>query len=284
MSRGKIYSINCGGRILTTEKPIVMGILNVTPDSFFDGGKYFGSVDTIRRRADQIIEEGAQIIDIGAYSTRPGAADVSPEEEWRRLGEALDIVKKHHPDAIISVDTFRGEVARKCVANGAHIINDISAYEMDPDMLPAITDLRVPYILMHIKGVPLTMQNDPKYDGRATREVVTVLSEKVNELTKNGVADIIIDPGFGFGKTLDDNYQILADLPTFRIFDRPVLVGISHKSMIYKAIGGTPQTSGNGTTVLNTIALLGGADILRVHDVKECVETVQLVEMLQKNS
>lgn len=284
MSRKKIYSINCGGRILTTEKPIVMGILNVTPDSFFDGGKYFGSVDSIRRRADQIIEEGAQIIDIGAYSTRPGAADVPPGEEWRRLGEALDIVKKHHPDAIISVDTFRGEVARKCVANGAHIINDISAYEMDPDMLPTITELRVPYILMHIKGVPSTMQNDPKYDGRATREVVTVLSEKVNELAHNGVADIIIDPGFGFGKTLDDNYQILADLPTFRIFDRPVLVGISHKSMIYKAIGGTPQTSGNGTTVLNTIALLGGADVLRVHDVKECVETVRLVEALQKNS
>ena len=283
--RKRSYSINCGGRLLSTEKPLVMGILNVTPDSFFDGGKYFNSVEAIKARAEQIITEGADIIDIGAYSTRPGAADVTQDEEWRRLALALDTVKKDYPEAIISVDTFRGEVARKCVQEGgAHIINDISAYTMDPDMLEAIVDLNVPYILMHIKGVPQTMQDDPQYATRATQEVIAFLSQKLGELSSRGVSDVIIDPGFGFGKTVADNYEIMADLQQFAIFERPILVGISRKSMIYKVLGGEPSDSLNGTTVLNTVALLAGADILRVHDVKECVEAVKIVDKLRQNS
>ncbi len=280
----KTYYLNCGGRIINTEMPLVMGILNVTPDSFFDGGRY-NSSDSIKQRAEQIISEGAEIIDIGAYSTRPGADDVSPDEEWRRLDFALEIVRKSVPDAIISIDTFRGDVARKCVKEGgAHIINDISAYTLDPDMLDAISELNVPYVLMHIKGTPKDMQVNPKYANRLTQEVIGFLSKKVNELSSRGVADIIIDPGFGFGKTIDDNFQLMADLRQFDTFDRPVLVGISRKSMIYKTIGGTPESSLNGTSVLNTMALLAGADILRVHDVKETVECIKLVDALRRNS
>lgn len=262
-----------------------MGILNVTPDSFYDGGRYFDSADHIKARAEQILAEGGDIIDVGAYSTRPGADDVSPDEEWRRLSQALEIIRKNFPEAIISVDTFRGDVARKCVREGgAHIINDISAYTLDPDMLDAVVELNVPYILMHIKGTPKDMQVNPKYELRATREVIIFLSQKLSELSSRGVSDIIIDPGFGFGKTLEDNYQIMADLHHFKAFNRPILVGISRKSMIYKLIGGTPDQSLNGTTVLNTISLLGGADILRVHDVRECVETVRVVDALRRNS
>lgn len=284
MANKRTYYLNCGGRVISTEQPLVMGILNVTPDSFFDGGRY-RTADAIRQRAERIMSEGADIIDLGAYSTRPGADDVSPEEEWKRLDFALEIVRKYVPDAIISVDTFRGSVARKCVKEGgAHIVNDISAYTMDPDMLDAISELNVPYILMHIKGTPKDMQDNPKYENRLTSEVISFLSKRVNELSAKGVSDIIIDPGFGFGKTVDDNFQLMADLSQFDIFDRPVLVGISRKSMIYKTLGGDPDSSLNGTMVLNTMALLAGADILRVHDVKETVECVKLVDTLRRNS
>ncbi len=284
MANKRTYYLNCGGRVISTEQPLVMGILNVTPDSFFDGGRY-RTADAIRQRAERIMSEGADIIDLGAYSTRPGADDVSPEEEWKRLDFALEIVRKYVPDAIISVDTFRGSVARKCVKEGgAHIVNDISAYTMDPDMLDAISELNVPYILMHIKGTPKDMQDNPKYENRLTSEVISFLSKRVNELSAKGVSDIIIDPGFGFGKTVDDNFQLMADLSQFDIFDRPVLVGISRKSMIYKTLGGDPDSSLNGTMVLNTMALLAGADILRVHDVKETVECVKLVDALRRNS
>lgn len=284
MANKRTYYLNCGGRVISTEQPLVMGILNVTPDSFFDGGRY-RTADAIRQRAERIMSEGADIIDLGAYSTRPGADDVSPEEEWKRLDFALEIVRKYVPDAIISVDTFRGSVARKCVKEGgAHIVNDISAYTMDPDMIDAISELNVPYILMHIKGTPKDMQDNPKYENRLTSEVISFLSKRVNELSAKGVSDIIIDPGFGFGKTVDDNFQLMADLSQFDIFDRPVLVGISRKSMIYKTLGGDPDSSLNGTMVLNTMALLAGADILRVHDVKETVECVKLVDALRRNS
>lgn len=284
MANKRTYYLNCGGRVISTEQPLVMGILNVTPDSFFDGGRY-RTADAIRQRAERIMSEGADIIDLGAYSTRPGADDVSPEEEWKRLDFALEIVRKYVPDAIISVDTFRGSVARKCVKEGgAHIVNDISAYTMDPDMLDAISELNVPYILMHIKGTPKDMQDNPKYENRLTSEVISFLSKRVNELSAKGVSDIIIDPGFGFGKTVDDNFQLMADLSQFGIFDRPVLVGISRKSMIYKTLGGDPDSSLNGTMVLNTMALLAGANILRVHDVKETVECVKLVDALRRNS
>lgn len=284
MANKRTYYLNCGGRVISTEQPLVMGILNVTPDSFFDGGRY-RTADAIRQRAERIMSEGADIIDLGAYSTRPGADDVSPEEEWKRLDFALEIVREYVPDAIISVDTFRGSVARKCVKEGgAHIVNDISAYTMDPDMIDAISELNVPYILMHIKGTPKDMQDNPKYENRLTSEVISFLSKRVNELSAKGVSDIIIDPGFGFGKTVDDNFQLMADLSQFDIFDRPVLVGISRKSMIYKTLGGDPDSSLNGTMVLNTMALLAGADILRVHDVKETVECVKLVDALRRNS
>lgn len=281
----KVFSINCGGRLISTQKPLVMGILNVTPDSFFDGGRYFDSKDAIRARANDILEQGGDIIDIGAYSTRPGADDVTPEEEWRRLAQALEVIKKDFPDAIISVDTFRGEVARRCVKEGgAHIINDISAYTIDPEMLPAVVELNVPYILMHIQGIPQNMQNAPHYESDVTEEVITYLSAKLDELSSKGVSDIIIDPGFGFGKTVDDNYKMMADLRRFEVMDRPLLVGISRKSMIYKVLDGTPKESLNGTTVLNTIALMAGADILRVHDVKECVEAIKIVGRLNRNA
>lgn len=281
----KVFSINCGGRLISTQKPLVMGILNVTPDSFFDGGRYFDSKDAIRARANDILEQGGDMIDIGAYSTRPGADDVTPEEEWRRLAQALEVIKKDFPDAIISVDTFRGEVARRCVKEGgAHIINDISAYTMDPEMLPAVVELNVPYILMHIQGIPQNMQNAPHYESDVTEEVITFLSAKLDELSSKGVSDIIIDPGFGFGKTVDDNYKMMADLRRFEVMDRPLLVGISRKSMIYKVLNGTPKESLNGTTVLNTIALMAGADILRVHDVKECVEAIKIVGRLNRNA
>lgn len=283
MNKG-IYTINCGGRLLDTRIPLVMGILNVTPDSFYDGGRYFKSEDAIKARVDEILVQGGDIIDVGAYSTRPGADDVSAEEEWKRLATALNIIKRDHPDAIISVDTFRGDVARRSILEGgAHIINDISAYTLDPDMLQAIVELNVPYILMHIKGTPKNMQVDPRYTKPVTQEVTEFLSAKVDELCAKGVSDIIIDPGFGFGKTVEDNYQLISDLRRFRVFRRPILVGISRKSMIYKVLGTSPEESLNGTTVLNTVALLAGADILRVHDVKDCVEAVKIVSQLSQS-
>lgn len=284
MRSKNVYTINCNGRLLSTERPLVMGILNVTPDSMFDGGKYFDLADNIRNRANQILSEGADIIDLGAYSTRPGADFVSPDEEMRRLAGALDVIRRDHPDAVISVDTFRGSVARRCVSDyKVDIINDISAFEMDDDMFQAVVDLRVPYILTHIKGEPQTMQLSPHYEGRVTREVIRTLSQKLNLLTSNGVSDIIIDPGFGFGKTVDDNYQLMSDLQEFQTLRHPVLVGISRKSMIYKVTGGTPQSSLTGTSVLNALALIGGADILRVHDVRPCVEVCQVVSKFLDN-
>lgn len=281
-TKGMTHTINCQGRLFSFDRPVVMGILNVTPDSFYDGGSYYNNAEAIRKRATQIVSEGADIIDIGAYSTRPGAKNVAESDELRRLSMALDIVRKDHPDAIISVDTFRGEVARRSIKElGANIINDISAYEMDPDMLEAVAEVKAPYVLTHMQGTPATMQEAPHYDGRVTDAVVTMLSKKVNELTSRGVSDIIIDPGFGFGKTVEQNFQMMADLHMFKAFDRPLLVGVSRKSMIFKTIGGTAKTSLNGTSILNTVALLRGADILRVHDVKECVEVVKLVAAIE---
>lgn len=275
------FQINIKGSIYEFDKPKVMGILNLTPDSFFDGGRYFDMSDAIRRRVDQIMSEGADMIDVGAYSSRPGADDVTPDEEWRRFAIGLDIINKYYPDAIISVDTFRADVASKCVLQGgAAIVNDISGGELDDAMFSTVADLHVPYILMHMKGTPKDMQSAPHYDN-VTDEVIRYLSSRVFELRKLGVADIIIDPGFGFGKTVEHNYQLMNDIRDFAIFDMPLLVGISRKSMIYKVLGGSPQTSLNGTTVLNTMALLGGAHILRVHDVKEAVECVALCEKLK---
>lgn len=273
--------INIKGKLCDLSHPVVMGILNITPDSFFDGGKYFSESDKIKARIDQILAEGGKIIDIGAYSSRPGADDVSEDEEYRRLTRAFDVIAANYSDLTISVDTFRSGIARKAVLEfGADIINDISAGEIDKNMFTTVAELNVPYILMHMQGRPADMQDSPTY-ADVVEDIVLYLSRKVMELRQLGVKDIIIDPGFGFGKTLEQNYALLNRLEAFDVFELPLLVGISRKSMIYKLLNKTPQESLNGTTVLNTLALTKGASILRVHDVKEAVECVTIFEALK---
>ncbi|MCD7976800.1 MAG: dihydropteroate synthase [Tannerellaceae bacterium] len=270
-------TINIKGELLSLETPLVMGILNITPDSFYDGSRKQTQAE-IEERIQDILEEGGDLIDIGGYSSRPGATDISPEEEMMRLEIALDILSKHYPDTVISVDTFRAGVARQCVEKyGVAIINDISGGELDKNMFQTISELQVPYIMMHMRGTPQTMQQYTDYSHLIV-DLRKYFAEKVNQLRLLGVNDIILDPGFGFSKTLDQNYQLMQQLNEFQIFDLPLLVGISRKGMIYKFLENTPEESLNGTTVLNTIALLSGADILRVHDVKAAVETVRIVQ------
>lgn len=269
-------TINIGGRLLSFDRPMVMGILNVTPDSFFATSRCRGE-EEIRQRVCRMRCEGADMVDIGAYSTRPGAEDVTPEEELRRLLPAISIVREEWPEAVISVDTFRAEVARCAIEAGADMINDISGGEMDKEMFSAIADLHVPYVLMHMQGTPQDMQRAPHYENLMC-EVFRSLGERVELLHEMGVADVIIDPGFGFGKTLEQNYEMMARLGEFRLLECPILVGISRKSMIYRLLDSTPEQSLNGTTALNTIALMNGADILRVHDVKEAVEAVNIYQ------
>ena len=274
------YTINAGGRLLDLQTPVVMGILNATPDSFYAGSRTQTEAE-IAARVHQIVDEGAGIIDVGAYSSRPGADDVPAEEEARRLRHALGIVRREAPDAIISVDTFRADVAKMCVEEGgAHIINDISGGTLDKNMFRTVARLRVPYILMHIQGEPHTMQQAPHYDN-LEQEVFLFLSQRVDQLRQLGVADIILDPGFGFGKTLAHNYELMNRLEDFREFDLPLLVGISRKSMIYNRLGPTPAEALGGAIALNTIALMKGAHILRVHDVRAAVETVRIVETMK---
>lgn len=276
--------LNIKGELTNFESPAVMGILNVTPDSFYAASRK-NSEEEIIARAGQIMEEGGQIIDIGAYSSRPGADDVPEEEEIRRLSFALETLNREYgANLIYSIDTFRANVARTCVEKyGASMINDISGGEMDPDMFDTIADMDVPYILMHMKGTPANMQINPSYTD-LFGEIFKYLSEKVEILKQKGVNDIILDPGFGFGKTLDDNYRLLAHLEEFSVFELPLLVGISRKTMIYRLLETTADESLNGTSVLNTISLMKGADILRVHDVRQAVEAVKLVEKLKKES
>lgn len=272
--------INIKGALMDLSTPQVMGILNITPDSFYAGSRN-QTAQEISERANRILEEGAGIIDIGAYSSRPNAENISPEEEMRRLRMALEILNKEHPDAIISVDTFRADVAAMCVEEfGVAIINDIAAGEMDPHMFDTVARLNVPYIMMHMQGTPQTMQATPHYDN-LIKEIFLYFATKIEQLHAKGVRDIILDPGFGFGKTVAHNYELLNQLQEFSLFEMPVLVGVSRKSMIYKLLGGTPFEALNGTTALNTISLLKGANILRVHDVKEAVETVKIVEAMQ---
>ena len=272
--------INVNGKLMDLSQPQVMGILNVTPDSFYAGSRGVAERDIIDRLR-QMTDEGASIIDIGAYSSRPDADDVSTEEEMARLRHALNLVRQHQPDAVVSVDTFRADVARMCVEEyGVAMVNDISAGEMDDEMFPTISRLGVPYIAMHMKGTPQTMQNNPQY-AHLLKEIFYFFSEKVQKLRDLGVKDIIIDPGFGFGKTMEHNYQLMNHLEEFKLFGLPLLVGISRKSMIYKLLGTTPEEALNGTTVLNTIALQKGAHILRVHDVKAAVEAVKIVEKMK---
>lgn len=272
--------INVNGKLMDLSQPQVMGILNVTPDSFYAGSRGVAEPDIIDRLR-QMTDEGASIIDIGAYSSRPDADDVSTEEEMARLRHALNLVRQHQPDAVVSVDTFRADVARMCVEEyGVAMVNDISAGEMDDEMYPTIARLGVPYIAMHMKGTPQTMQINPQYE-HFLKEIFYFFSEKVQKLRDLGVKDIIIDPGFGFGKTIEHNYQLMNHLEEFKLFGLPLLVGISRKSMIYKLLGTTPEEALNGTTVLNTIALQKGAHILRVHDVKAAVEAVKIVEKMK---
>lgn len=274
-----MYTINCRGRLVSLETPQVMGILNLTPDSFYAASRQ-QSEEAIAARCRQIVGEGGTMIDVGAYSSRPGAADVSAEEEMERLRRGLAVVRREVPDAIVSVDTFRAEVARMCVEEyGADIINDISGGQFDRDMFRTVARLGVPYILMHIKGKPQTMQQAPQYDD-LMREVMLYFAERLLRLRELGVKDVIVDPGFGFGKTLEHNYELMAHLGEFRMLEAPLLVGISRKSMIYRLLGGSPEEALNGTTVLNTIALMKGAHILRVHDVRPAAEAVRMTAAL----
>ena len=272
--------INVNGRLMDLSEPQVMGILNVTPDSFYAGSRSETEKDIVQR-LHQIIDEGASIIDIGGYSSRPNAEHISAEEEMNRLRNGLEIIRKHSPNAVVSVDTFRADVAKMCVEEyGVAIINDISAGQMDEEMFPTIAKLGVPYIIMHMKGTPQDMQVSPKYD-HFLKEIFYYFSEKVQKLRDLGVKDIIIDPGFGFGKTLEHNYELMNHLEEFSLFELPLLVGVSRKSMIYKLLETTPEEALNGTTALHTIALLKGAHILRVHDVKEAVESIKIVQKMK---
>ena len=272
--------INVNGRLMDLSEPQVMGILNVTPDSFYAGSRSETEKDIVQR-LHQIIDEGASIIDIGGYSSRPNAEHISAEEEMNRLRNGLEIIRKHSPNAVVSVDTFRADVAKMCVEEyGVAIINDISAGQMDEEMFPTIAKLGVPYIIMHMKGTPQDMQVSPKYD-HFLKEIFYYFSEKVQKLRDLGVKDIIIDPGFGFGKTLEHNYKLMNHLEEFSLFELPLLVGVSRKSMIYKLLETTPEEALNGTTALHTIALLKGAHILRVHDVKEAVESIKIVQKMK---
>ena len=276
----KKRTINCRGSLLDLSKPLIMGILNVTPDSFYDGGHHFTEKE-ILRKSRQMISDGAAIIDAGAVSTRPGAKEISLSEEKRRLKMALEVIKTSFPEAVVSVDTYRSEIARWCVENyQVSIINDISGGTMDPEMHVTVAGLKVPYVLMHILGTPVTMQQNPEYDN-VVQEVIENLAEKVSKLNGLGVADIIIDPGFGFGKTLEHNYKLLKKLDNFSVFNLPVLAGLSRKSMICKTLKVNPDKALTGTIALNMIALEKGADIIRVHDVREAADTIRVFNKYQ---
>lgn len=276
-----MHTLNLRGKLYSLCKPKIMGILNVTPDSFYAESRT-SDEEHIAARVQQLMDDGADMIDIGGYSSRPGADDVSPEEEMNRLRRGLRVVRRLYPEVPISVDTFRADVARMCVEEeGADIINDISGGMMDRQMFRTVARLGVPYILMHMQGTPDTMQQAPHYDN-LRREVMLYFAERIDRLCQMGAKDIIVDPGFGFGKTLEHNYELFHHLDDFNLFNLPLLVGISRKSMIYKLLGGTPQTSLNGTTVLNTIALMKGVHILRVHDVKEAVEAKRIVMKMKE--
>jgi len=272
--------MNCNGKLLDLSSPVVMGILNITPDSFYDGGKH-PTTEKAVLQAERMIREGAAIIDIGAVSTRPDAADVDEFEELSRLKAVLPVLRKEFPETIISVDTWRSSVAREAVACGADMINDISGGQFDQEMFKTIAGLKVAYIMMHTQGTPGTMQQNPHYDD-VVNDIFDFFTENLKKLRHLGVTDnIIIDPGFGFGKTVKHNYELLSKISKFKSLGFPVLVGLSRKSMINKILESKPSEALNGTSVLNTIALLNGADILRVHDVKEAVEAIKLVGFYQ---
>ena len=272
--------INTGGKLLDLQVPRVMGILNITPDSFYKGSRY-NTDEEILRVATSMLADGADILDVGGYSSRPGARDITPEEESNRVLKAIKLISRELPEAIISVDTFRADIAREAVVGcGAHIINDISGGDGDIKMFSVVEQLNVQYILMHMRGEPRNMQNKPVYDD-IVADILKWFGERIFKLQSSGVKDIIIYPGFGFGKTIDHNFELLRRLGDFSISGLPVLVGISRKSMIWKSLDVTADEALNGTTALNAIALFNGADILRVHDVKEAIQTVRLIKKVK---
>lgn len=278
------YSINLSGKLIELNEPCVMGILNVTPDSFYSGSRYMER-DSISRRVEQIVNDGGAIIDIGGYSSRPGASEVSENEEIDRVAEALAITRAIAPEMIVSIDTFRSSVVRECKRSfGDFIVNDISGGNLDDEMFSTVAELRLPYILMHMRGNPRDMQSFTDYstEGILT-DIITDLAKKVSRLNLLGVNDIIIDPGFGFSKTLAQNYFLMSHLEEFHILHAPLLVGISRKSMIYKALGVTPEESLTGTTALHTVALQKGTHIIRAHDVKEARECIKICQSLYNN-
>ncbi|MFV0607276.1 MAG: dihydropteroate synthase [Niabella sp.] len=276
-----MFTLNCNGRLLTIDSPIVMGVINVNNDSFYSGSRQTIEKD-ILATAETMLEEGATILDIGGQSTRPGSIAVLEKDELERVVPVIASIQKHFPESFISIDTYYASVAKQAVDVGAGFVNDISAGSMDADMWEVIAGLNVPYVLMHMKGTPATMQQNPQYDD-VLQEVLDFMIQKKAALQERGIKDIIIDPGYGFGKTIDHNFMLLENQQVFKMLDCPVLLGISRKSTIYKTLNTDAENALNGTTVLNTIGLLQGADILRVHDVKPAMEAIKLVERMNKN-
>ena len=273
-----MFSLNCKGKLLVIDKPLVMGIINITPDSFYEGSRKQNN-ESVLTLATKMIQDGADIIDVGGQSTRPGSERISVKEELQRVLPAIEMILKKIPETIISVDTYHSEVAAGAIGVGASIINDISAGNMDNDMISTIAKLQVPYICMHMKGTPQDMQQQPTYEN-VTREVLDFFIQKTAECKRAGINDVIMDPGFGFGKTIAHNFILLKELAAFKMLDKPIMVGLSRKSTIYKTLGVTAEEALNGTTVLNTLALQNGANILRVHDVKEAKEVVTILSRL----
>ena len=271
-----MFTLNCKGRLLVVDKPLLMGIINATPDSFYGGSRYEGT-DAILQQAERMLKEGAIILDIGGQSTRPGSEKIITDEELKRVIAPIEAIHKNFPEAIISIDTYYSLVAAKAVAAGASLVNDISSGNMDTAMIKTVAALRVPYVCMHLQGTPQTMQQNPEYEN-VTKEVLDFFISKVDTLHKAGVADVIIDPGFGFGKSIANNFILLRNLSVFKMLNCPILLGVSRKSTIYKTLGISAEEALNGSTVLNTIGLINGASILRVHDVKEGAETIKLFE------
>ena len=279
----KTRYINIGGKLLDLQTPRIMGILNITPDSFYKGSRYISEGDIIRTAA-KMLGDGADILDVGGYSSRPGAIDISPEEEKKRVLKAIKLISTELPGSVISIDTFRSEIALEAVNEcGARIINDISGGEADKNMFEIVRKVNVPYILMHMQGTPRNMQKNPVYYD-IIADILKWFGERIVRLRSLGAKDIIIDPGFGFGKTVDQNFEMLNRLGDFSVAGLPVLAGVSRKSMIWKTLETTPDESLNGTSVLNAVALMNGADILRVHDVKEAVQAVKLIEMIRRSA
>jgi dihydropteroate synthase len=273
-----MFTLNCKGKLLLVDRPLVMGIINATPDSFYERSRFFGR-DKIAEQAKKMIAEKVDIIDIGGQSTRPGSKPVSQDEELHRVIEGIEWIHKNFPDIIISVDTFYAAVAKEAVQAGAGMVNDISGGTIDEQMVPTVAGLQTPYVAMHLKGTPETMQQQAWYEN-VTRDVLDFFIEKKDAFRKAGIHDLIVDPGFGFAKNAQHNFELLKNLATFKILDCPILVGLSRKSTIYKTLGVSAEESLNGTTVLNTIALMNGANILRVHDVKEAKEAVALCSFI----